>query len=276
MKRAWFAALALVALCAAAPRRDVPAIGADQAGNRLIAFAAPARRGARDATPDPLARHCTADRTASRRWCAQLRQGGAGGAWDVELVHGAGPARHYPIAAPADEFTSLSIWPYMVTERSGAVMIAVVRTKDERYPTTEGGVANTIMLRAEPAPAPLHEVMDLPSWAYIGVHACPHRGDSARRFGACWDEAEYRSTIRLDPATRSGMPHFIFEALARTRPAHGVLEREMTREAPLRRSDIRWATDPECSYRFRYAYQPALGRYMTDGQFPRCPDYFGF
>jgi hypothetical protein len=55
-----------------------------------------------------------------------------------------------------------------------------------------------------------------------------------------------------------------------------MLQRELDRHAPLRRADLRWATDPQCTYRRRIAFDRAQDRYLADGQFPRCPDYFGF
>ena len=59
-------------------------------------------------------------------------------------------------------------------------------------------------------------------------------------------------------------------------PAYGVLERDFDRQQPLRRADIRWATDPECSYRQHLAYDPRQGLYVGDNYPQPCQDYFGF
>jgi hypothetical protein len=271
MNRLMFAALAMTAFVAAAPRHR-PAAGADRAGNRMLAFAAPARRG----SSDPFALHCTADRAAERRWCARLVRGGAGGAWRLELALGAGPARRFELAAPEDALTELSIWPHIVIEPGGAAIVGVERVRSESFTDREGDDGRLILLRAGPAPAPLRQVLEVPTWSYSDLYMCLHPGDSRRRFGACWERKEYVGRLTLDPATRAGPPHFLFTARARTYPAHNVLEREMDRQVPLRRSDLRWATDPECSYRRRIAWQARQGTYQADGPFPRCPDYFGF
>ena len=266
MNRIMFAALALTILAAAAPHHRA-ASAADRAGNRMLAFPAPAARRAND----PFALHCTAD----RRWCARLRSGAAGGAWRLELSRSGEPARQLEIAAPEDAFTELEIWPHIVTEPGGGAIVGVWRSRDEAGPQGEGGNATLALVRARPGTAGLRQVLEVPTWAYVSVRDCLHRGDSRRRFGACEDKAEFTGTLTLDPATRAGPPHFLFAARARTWPAHGVLERELDRQVPLRRADIRWAVDPACTYRRRFGFDARTAGYVPDGPYPRCEDYFG-
>lgn len=268
-------ALLLIALAAAAPPPRAMAAGADGAGNRMAAFVSVTPpHSAEDR--DPFARHCTADRTASRRWCARLVRGEAGAPWQLEFVRGAAPARRFAIAAPEDESTELRIWPHIVIERDGAVILGVERTKSQVFTDKEWDVGRLVLVRAGPEPAALRQVLEVPLLAYIDENVCLHPGDVRRRFGSCWERLDFRTTLALDPATRAGPPHFLFAARARTWPAHGVLERELDRQLRLRRSDIRWAVDPECTYRRRVAWQARQGIYLPDGPFPRCPDYFGF
>ncbi|MBV9884254.1 MAG: hypothetical protein JO276_14685 [Sphingomonadaceae bacterium] len=267
MQKAIFAALALTALGTVAPAQLGPASGADRAGNRLFPFPAWTRERA-----DPFTLHCTAD----HRWCARLRRGAAGAGWRLELSNGAAAPQSLEIAAPENETTTLSIWPHIVIERDGAAILGVERVDEGANPQGEWRFVRLVLVRAAPGRASLRQVLEVPTFAYNGLYACLHPGDRRRRFGACINKALYTGTLTLDPGTGAGPPHFLFVALARTWPAHGVLERELDRQIPLRRSDVRWAVDRECSYRFRVAWNGAQGVYMPDGQFPRCPDYFGF
>lgn len=273
MNRIAFAALALALLGAAAPApRHGEAAAADRAGNRMAAFVMITRTQNAHGAPDPLALYCSTD----RRWCARLRQGASGGPWILELAEGANAPRRIEIPAPEEEWIRLQVWPRIVIEASGAAIVGVQRVDDGANPQGEWHKETLTLVRAAPAPAALVQVLEVPTWAYNGLYACPHRGDRARRFGACIDKALYTARLTLDPATQAGRPRFRFAALARTWPAHNVLERELDRQIPLRRADIRWAVDPECTYRLRIAWDAAHGEYRADGQFPRCPDYFGF
>lgn len=268
MNRIMFAALALAALTAAAPHRPSSAAAADGAGNRLLPFTAPAARG----RADPFAQHCSPD----RHWCARVLRGGAGQPWRLELRGGAAVARSFALQAPEDDATSFQIWPHLVLARDGTVLIGVERIRDQAFSDKEEARAYLSLIRAAPGGGPLRRVLEVPTWGYNSLYMCLHPGDARRRFGACWDKAEFTGSLSFDPATRAGRPHFLFAARARTFPAHGVLEREMDRDAPMRRADARWAIDPECSYRRRIAFDPSQDLYIADREMPRCPDYFGF
>ena len=265
MQRMMFAVLALTALVAAAPHRDRPAATADEAGNRMFDFAAPAAAGR-----DPLARHCTADRL----WCAQLRRGAAAGSWRFELIRATGAVRRLDIPpVDGDAERDFTIWPHLVVARDGTIVAGVLRRKGSSYPNGDMEVTNLILILAEAA-GPIHQVAEPPMRGYISMPNCLHPGDRRLRFGACLDQAEFTGTLRLDPATRTGWPRLLYSARARTFPARGVLESDLDTQTPLRRSEVRWAIDPTCTYQRRIRFR-ARQYVATDGPFLSCPDYFG-
>lgn len=265
------AMLALPVLPAVPARRAAAPATADAAGNHTVALAATAR-GPRAGASAPI---CTRD----GHWCVRLRAGSAG-AGRIELSSGTQHQRSFQIPPLPERMTVLStvtiaLWPHIVVEPDGAVIIGVEQRTDGANQQGEWATGELLLLRAGPGAAPLRQVLDVPLLRYIGIYACLHRGDSRLRFGACIDKALLTGMLSFDPRTRTGRPRFRFEVRARTFPAHGVLEREMDRQIPLRRSDIRWAIDPECSYRQHMAYDPRQGLYVGD-TYPRpCQDYFG-
>jgi len=270
---AMLAAPLLPAMPAGAARRGAAPAMADAAGNHMVALAA-AARGRR---ADPNARSCTPD----GHWCVRLLRAGNAGAGRIELIGGTGQPRRFEIAALPERMIVLSnvtvaLWPHIVIERDGAVIIGVEQRTNGANQQGEWATGELLLLRAGAGAAPLRQVLDVPLLRYNGIYNCLHRGDARLRFGACIDKALLTGTLSFDPRTRTGMPHFRFEQRARTYPAYGVLERDFDRQQPLRRADIRWATDPECSYRQHLAYDPRQGLYVGDNYPQPCQDYFGF
>jgi len=257
----------LVLLVAAAP-----APGADAAGNRMAAFASVTPPPAADGTPDPFARHCALD----RRWCARLREDDAGGRWWLEVIEGAAPAQTFDIAGPNDEDSAFAVWPLLVVEAGGAVLVGVERTRSTGYSGGGASATRLVLIRAEPGGGALRQVLEVPLRAAKEIRACFGPRDIRRRRGACSDQYEFVATLTLDPATRAGSPHFLFSARARTYPGRRALASDSTTAPPLRPSDLRWTVDPVCSYRRRLAFDPGAGRYLPDRPLPPCADYFDF
>ena len=267
IRRSWaFGLLLLIAAAQPSQRAESPA---DAAGNRMLAF--PAVGPAPQDEETGSARHCAAART----WCAELRRD-EGGGWRLELAEGVAQPR--AIALPADaESESFVIWPHLVREAGGAVLVGVLRTYRTGF--SGGGARRTALLlvRAEPGGGAPALLLDIPLSGSAMIRACFAEADESARAGACHDEYALAGTLRLDPATAAGRPRFILTAAARTYPGR----RSRTAEAPaaaaaLRRSDLVWAPDPACTYRRALAFDSASGRYRPDSPLPDCPDYFDF
>ncbi len=262
---ALLAAAAAVAL--AQPQGSVPLV-ADAAGNRMLAFPA-VGPPPRDDEEGPR-RHCAAGRT----WCAELRSDDSGG-WALELVEGAGPPRRIALSGEP-ESESFALWPHLVREAGGAVLVGVERTYRTGF--SGGGASRTALLlvRAEPGQGPLALVLDLPLRGSAMVRACFAEADERARAGACHDEYALAGTVRLDPETRAGPPRFVLTASARTYPGRRSRLEEAPASQQLRASDLVWANDPACTYRRSLALDPASGRYRPDQPLPACETYLDF
>jgi hypothetical protein len=259
-----------IALAAAALPR-APAPGADAAGNRMAAFAPVTPPASADGIPDPFARRCTAD----RRWCAWLRAD-EGGIWQLELAAGAVPVRQIEIAGPHDEESEFAIWPRIVIEAGGEVLVGIERTRSTGYSGGGARATGLVLVRAEPGAGPLRQVLEVPLRAMKEIRACFGPRDMRRRRDACSDRYELAGTLTLDPATNAGRPHFLFAARARTWPGRITADSDSTTARPLRRADLRWAVDPACTYRRRIAFDPGEGAYLPDRPLPACASYLDF
>jgi len=270
MRPRLFALPLLLSLVAAAPHRPAaPAAAADGAGNRMAAFPPMSlpRPGDR---PDPFVMHCSAE-----HWCARMAQDQTGRGWSIGVGHGAGMPMRADIEE-GDEESEFAIWPHIVIEAGGAVLVGVEARRSTGY--AGGGASGTrlILYRAEAGGGALHPVLDLPIGAAKDIRACFDSADRRHRLGACSDQYEFDGMLTLDPATRTGRPHFIYAARARTYPGRRSTDSDSTTAPPLRRSDLRWWTDPGCTYSRRFAFDPRENGYVPDRPLPACTDYLDF
>lgn len=268
MRMRGLAACTWLALAAAAPPTQAPpTASADAAGNRMVRFAAPPAHGALD----PYPRHCTADRS----WCARLYPDEAGHR-RLELYQGAAPPRFLDLAPEADEESGLAIWPALVIEANGAVLVGVERTRTTGY--SGGGASATalVLVRAEPGGGAPRPVLEVPLRGSKDIRACFGARDTRHRRGACSDQYDLAAALTLDPATRAGRPRFFYASQARTYPGRRTQESDSTTEPPLRASDLRWWTDPVCTFQRGFAFDAAAGRYLPERPLPACADYLDF
>lgn len=264
------AAFLCLALAAAGPPPHRAPAGADRAANRIAAFAA-IRPPAAGGTQDPSVRHCAAD----RRWCARL-QADAEGHWRLELTQGAAPARSFEVAGPAGEESDFAIWPSLVIEAGGAVLVGVERTRTTGYSGGGASATGLVLVRAEPGGGALRQVLEVPLRAVKAIRACFGARDMRHRRGACSDQYEYFAGLTLDPATRAAPPRFLYLSQARTWPGRRTQDSDSTAEPALRRSDLRWWRDPVCTYRRVFSFDAAAGRYVADAPLPACANYLDF
>jgi hypothetical protein len=263
--------LLLAAAAAPAPHAPPPA-QADAAGNRMAAFSEIASLPADDGPAGSTLRNCTTD----GRWCARLHEDEAGANWWLELSEGAAAARRFVVAGVHDEESAFAVWPHIVIEDGGAVLVGVEATKATGYSGGGASATRLIMVRAKPGAGALRQVLDLPLRASKDIRACFGPRDMRRRRGACSDQYEFFSALTLDPTTRAGRPRFVYVTRARTYPGRRTLGEDSTAAPPLRPADVRWAADPVCSYRRAIAFDLAQLRYMPNRPLPACADYLDF
>lgn len=261
------AATLLLALAA------TPGASADRAGNRIVAFAQvlPAPPSGEN-QPDRSARHCTQD----RNWCAQLRRDRSGVEWDLYVFSGApvrpgaGGVRHLVGGTPGERLT---IWPHIVRQTDGAVLIGIERERRAGYSGGGARIVRRELVRIDGAGAAAGPVLEVPVVGTAMIRACFSPSDERRRAGACHDEYAYEGVLALDPTVREGRPTFILTTRARTFPGRVRRDEDSGERPQLRRRDLVWSRDEACSYTRRFGMDSATGLYAPDAPLPDCADY---
>lgn len=261
-----FGTLGLLLLIAAA-QPSQPA--ADRAGNRIETLrpqrqAAPAAEGERL----PV--------TYCKRigdWCATLRREGEGEPWELLVfaggVRGGGEPRRYPLPEAAEDETEVALWPCLVREADGALLVGIKWYRRTMYSGGGAGVERLQLLRLTDDATP---VLEAPIEASAMVRACFSDDDMRQRAGACHDEYEFSGSLTLDPTAAAGWPRFILTTVARTYPGQVSRYEDSAERAQLRRRDLVWWRDPTCSYTHRFV-PDAAGHYAPDTPLPACSDY---
>lgn len=241
-----------------------------QPGSRMVPMAAVDRvSGEQAETRSAL--HCV----VARDFCLRAWREADGRAWTLD-VHdrvpaGANVAPTRRIALPAGDNPdreTFAIWPNLIREESGALLVGVERQRTEGF--SGGGASETrlVLFRLEPGAAEPAEVLTVQTGYSAMIRAC-FTEEEYRNRGACHDEYMLSGTIGLAPGT-AGRPRLALATRARSFPRGARAEEDRHR---LRRADLVWEPDPACSYQRTFAFNASSGRYEPDQPLPDCTTY---
>jgi hypothetical protein len=183
---------------------------ADRAGNRIEALAI---------VPDSAEEDRSALACGRDGRCALLRGDGESGQWQLHMFEsrpGPDAVAARPLAVPdsAGEDERLSLWPHLVREAGGALLIGILRTRTTSYSGGGASAARLTLMRLDPGGAALVETLDAPAAGSAMVRACFTRRDERRRAGACHDQYELVGDLTLDPANADARPRFLLTTRA--------------------------------------------------------------
>lgn len=264
------ASLALLLLNASASPAQPPA--ADSAGNRM--------------RPLPVLRSVSAERAetlsalrcnAERDFCLRARREGESGPWVLEIhdepsADAAAPERRLPLPAGEDPDSELyQIWPHLIAEASGAMLIGVERYRRAGFSGGGAGMTQLVLLRLPSGGGEAEQVLSVQTGYTATIRACFSEADYRRLRDACHQQLEFSALLGLEPAASGSRPRFSFTAAARAFPRGSLVEGWEIH--PLRRADRVWERDPACSYRRIFAFDDASGRYAPDRPLPDCSTY---
>ncbi len=212
---------------------------ADQAGNRM------------EALTQNGARWCTADNA----WCVETDESGA------RAVNGAATVA---LGEPAD------VWPNIIRNADGSVVVGLIRTQSQMY-SGGGGEGSELLL---------HSVVDgaaadagaLPYHGSLMIRACFDEASQRARREACQDQYDFATRISLNEAAASGPAQILLETAASTYPGQLNRNEDSTERSALQASDLVIWADPACSYRRTYI-KGADGRYAPNEPLPDCSQY---
>ena len=215
---------------------------------------------------------------ATRDFCLRAwREGQDDGHWFLDLHQrvpsGVAVTPVGRIALPAGEDPSRethTIWPHLIREASGALLFGVLRTRTAGFSGGGAGETQLILLRQLPGAIEASEVLTVQTGYSAMIRACFTEAEYRTR-GACHDEYELDGVLSLAAGAGGERPSLILTVAARSFPRGARREDSETRR--LRRSDLVWEADPECSYRRSFAFSAASGRYEPNRPLPECTTY---
>lgn len=219
------------------------------------------------------ARHCTVERDI----CLRARRNGETGPWTLDIQEGEGPSavtatpdRSIPLPVGLDaESEVYQIWPRIIHEASGAMLIGVERYRRAGF--SGGGASETtlLLLRVTGDGEP-EQVLSVQSGYTAMIRAC-FTAREYRSRGVCHDEYILAGTLDLAPRAANGRPALSLVVNARSFP-RGARQDSAERPVVPRRDRV-WEADPACSYRRTFAFDAATGRYAPDSPIPECDTY---
>lgn len=262
-------ALGFLLLVAATPPPPPFFTYADRAGNRIEALAI---------VPDSAEENRSALACGRDGRCALLRSDGANRQWRLHLFEsrpGLDAVAARPLAVPgsAGEDERLAVWPHLVREAGGALLIGILRTRSTGYSGGGASATRLTLMRLDPRATALAPVLDTPLAGSAMIRACFGPRDERNRAGACHDEYELAGNLTLDAASPAGRPRFLLTTRARTYPGRLDRNEDSSTRRPLSRRALVWATDPRCTYTRIFAFDAAEGRYRPDSALPDCAQY---
>ncbi len=182
------------------------------------------------------------------------------------------PARRMALPAGEDpQAEELGIWPHLIQEASGALLIGVERLRRAGFSGGGAGQTELVLFRLESAAAEPGEVLSVQTGYTSMIRACFSEAEYRRWGDACHDEYEFTGRLSLASAPASGRPRLVLRTTARSFPRGA--RAEQSDRTGLRRSDLVWEADPGCSYRRTFAFNAASGRYEPDRPLPECTTY---
>lgn len=254
--------LLAMTLTQAAPGAGTAASG-NVAGDRLVPLVSPA---------SSTGRACTAD----TRWCVSLGEAQEDGAQILPIVragNAAGPAPQPPAEATFSNET-YAVWPNLILLEDGG-FLAGVETRVSTAYSGGGGSATDLRLfrvasNGDVAPKP---VLDVPVGAYLMIRACFGERDMKARRGACHDEYRFVGSLKLARETAVGLPILAYVTEAQAFPRGVSRDGDSTVMARLKKSDLVYERDMECSFSRRFRFDAGAGAYLPDSALPDCSAY---
>jgi hypothetical protein len=119
-----------------------------------------------------------------------------------------------PAEATDDGGIRYGIWPHLVRNADGSVLIGVLRERSGGF--SGGGWRRTDLVLLRVTPDAAATVLDIPLEASATIRACFDARDRRRRRDACDDRYSFRGRLGLDPGNAAGPPRILFSSLARS------------------------------------------------------------
>lgn len=241
----------------------------DQAGNSLLPLLL-------ENPGETVERGCTAD----QYFCVTLtyQNGDVPPALSVQYQHDKKRDHQLELTELKSEMNlDLALWPYELRlgDKSQGTLVGIRESAQSMY--SGGGASASFLHLFQLYPMDgriaMREVLTLPLEGHALIRACFSERDFRQRRGACSDEYNFATTLRLDRSTRSGFPKLHYQAKATSFPGHVSRYKDSLSAPPLRKRDIVTVVDRSCTFRRELVFSPAKSVFVPDKPIPACEQY---
>lgn len=218
--------------------------------------------------------HCTADGA----WCIKISKSRV----TVLARSAAGTlVEHARLPMTNDEEGMIESRPWMslIRSRQGRnaeqALVGIEERRSESYSGGGGSLTELHLFvvdnrRNAAAAAPQ---MKLPLASGFMIRACFSPEDEKARRGACHDEYTFAGELEVAGSRRSGEVSLTFRGRAESYPGRRTRQEDSTLQAPLRKSNLVWALDPECTFQRLIRWNTSTGILSWSQPLPACEDY---
>jgi hypothetical protein len=221
---------------------------------------------------DDPGRACTAD----ARWCVSLAQAEDGDAQILPVIRaGAAPGpSDPPPSEDASANETYAVWPSLVLLKQGGFLAGVETRTSTAYSGGGGSGTELRLFRiAADGQAAAKPVLTVAVDGSLLIRACFGEKDMKQRRGACHDEYRFSGALSLARETAAGLPILAYATDAQAYPRGVSRFADSTTMPRLKKSDLVYARDPECSFTRQFRFDPATGTYAPDAALPDCSAY---
>ncbi|MCX8476359.1 MAG: hypothetical protein MT490_11245 [Sphingomonas sp.] len=215
--------------------------------------------------------YCTAD----ARWCVSLDGLPDGDEQVLPIVRAGAAAEPIP-EPPARTFSNetQAVWPNLILLKDGGFLAGVETRVSTAYSGGGGSATELRLFRvASDGQAVAVPVLNVPVAGSLLIRACFGESDMAKRRGACHDEYSFSASLGLAREAVSGLPVLAYVTNAKRFPRGVSRLEDSTTKARLRKSDLVFERDPECSFSRRFRFDAGTGAYRPDSALPDCSAY---
>lgn len=184
-----------------------------------------------------------------------------------------------PMTNDEERMTESKPWMSLVRARLGAnserVLIGVEERRSEAY-SGGGGSLTELHLYAVGAggkDSSATPQLSIPLTSSFMVRACFSPEDEKARRGACHDEYTFAGELELARTRRSGEVSVAFRGRAESYPGRRSRMDDSSQQPPLRKSDLVWALDAECSFQRYIRWNMSTGTVSWSRPLPSCENY---
>ena len=182
-----------------------------------------------------------------------------------------------PLENDEDLRIESSPWQTIVRSRQNGrpeqVLVGIKRRQSESYSGGGGSLTELQLFSIGASRNAATAGVSAPLESSFMIRACFTPEDEKSRRGACHDEYHFAGELNLAKSRRSGEVSLLFKGRAETYPGRRNRMDDSSMEPPLRKSDLVWALDADCTFQRYIRWSPSTGALTWSRPLPSCESF---